>query len=124
MQLESLIGRYNELHPRARIETVVSKGQLALALSGELEMKVSSDLAPLVEAALLECPARGRLVLDLSGVEYISSTGVGLLATTMVAAEGRAITFVLLDVPERVRGIMDTLGLLSFFNVEVSRAEG
>ncbi len=124
MPLESLIGRYNELHPQARVEARKSVGQVGLSLSGELEMKVSNDLTPLLEAALFECPARGRLVLDLSGVGYISSTGVGLLATTMVAAEGRSITFVLLDIPARVRGIMDMLGLLSFFNLEESLANG
>ena len=124
MSLASLIERHNESHPRARVEASASIGEIRLSLTGELEMKVSSDLGPLLEAALLECPARGRLILDLSGVGYISSTGVGLLATTMVAAEGRSITFVLLDIPARVRVIMDTLGLLTFFNVEESHAAG
>ena len=124
MSLASLIESHNELHPRARVEARAEAGQIGLTLTGDLEMKSSNDLGPLLEAALLECPARGRLVLDLSGVGYISSTGVGLLATTMVSAEGRSITFVLLDIPARVRVIMDTLGLLTFFNVEESHAAG
>lgn len=120
MPLDQALERYNELHPQALVEVRAERGDLVIKLSGELEMKVSSDIAPLLEAALLECPARGRLLIDLSGVGYISSTGVGLLATTMVAAEKRSIGFVLLDIPPRVRSIMATLGLLSFFKSEES----
>jgi anti-sigma B factor antagonist len=122
MRLDGVIREHNERHPQAPVESgCTGCGDLVLALSGELEMKASNDIAPLLEAALFEIPARGRLLLDLSRVGYISSTGVGLLATTMISAKKRLITLVLLDVPPRVRNIMDTLGLLSFFTVEASR---
>jgi anti-anti-sigma factor len=122
MLLDQALARYNESHPQALAETKYSsRGDILLGLSGDMEMKASSDMAPLLEAALLQCPGRGRLVLDLSRVGYISSSGVGLLSTTMIAAEKRSVAFVLLDIPPRVRSIMDTLGLLSFFNVEESR---
>jgi anti-anti-sigma factor len=121
MLLEQALASYNASHPQACVATRRSgSGEILLELSGDMEMKASSDVAPLIEAAMLECPARGRLVLDLSRVGYISSTGVGLLSTTMIAAQRRSVAFVLLDIPPRVKGIMDTLGLLSFFNVEES----
>ena len=71
-------------------------------------------------AALRECPSRGKVVLDLRLVSYISSTGVGLLATSMVEASKRSVTFALDNITPRVRSIIDTLGLLSFFHVEES----
>jgi anti-anti-sigma factor len=121
MGFDEILQRYNEGHPHALVGFARSEGgDIALSLSGELEMKASSDIGPLLDYALRECPARTRLVLDLRGVGYISSTGVGLLATLMVSADKRSITLVLLDIPPRVRNIMDTLGLTSFFNVEES----
>jgi anti-anti-sigma factor len=67
---------------------------LKLALRGELDMKASSDLTPLLDSAVLECPPKGRLVLDLSLVNYISSTGVGLLSSILVKAEKRSVSLV------------------------------
>ncbi len=123
MDLDEALRLYNEGHPNAKAAlSRRAQGELVLALAGELDMKASSDVAPLLEAALLECAARGRLVLDLSCVGYVSSTGVGLLSTLMVKAGRRTVTLVLLDIPPRVRAIMDALGLLSFFNVEGSGA--
>jgi anti-anti-sigma factor len=119
MGFADLLLAHNERNPRGRVDTRRSPtGDLVLVLAGDLEMKASTDLAPLLDCALLECPPRGRLLLDLSQVGYISSTGVGLIATGMVKAESRSITLVLRDVPPRVRAIMDTLGLLSFFTLE------
>ena len=121
MSFDEIMGRYNENHPLAPIERMHSvMGDIVLALSGELEMKASNDIAPVLEAAILECPLRGRFALNLARVGYISSTGVGLLATCMSSAQKRSITLVLVDIPPRVRSIMDTLGLIFFFNLEDS----
>ncbi len=121
MALDELLREYNEGHPAGLVGSRRSEcGDVVLELSGELEMKAATDIAPLLSAVLHECPARGRLVLDLRGVGYISSTGVGLLSTVMIAAERRSVRLVLLDMPARIRKIMDTLGLLSFFCLEES----
>jgi anti-anti-sigma factor len=121
MAFDEVLLRYNELHPNSRVETRRSEGgDLVIVLACDLEMKASTDIAPLLESALRECSAKARLILDLRGVGYVSSTGVGLLANTMVAAGKRSICFILLDIPPRVKNIMDTLGLLSFFTVEES----
>jgi len=121
MPLEQILRDYNEGHPNSQAQLRrPESGDLVIALSGELGMKASSDIAPLLDAALLECAPRGRIVLDLGSVGYISSTGVGLLATTMVKAEKIALTLVLRSIPPRVRSIMDTLGLTSYFNVDGS----
>jgi anti-sigma B factor antagonist len=116
MNFTEALAQYNSLHLQEPVEMRENGvSLLELALSGELDMKAASDLTPLLEAAVLECPPNGRLVLDLSRVSYISSTGVGLLSTILVKAERRAVSLVLLDIPLKVRNIMDSLGLLSFF---------
>jgi anti-sigma B factor antagonist len=110
---------YNSSHAGAPVELRSGgPGALELALSGELDMKASSDLTPILESAVQECAERDRLLLDLSLVNYISSTGVGLLSTILVKAERRSVSLVLLDIPPKVRNIMDTLGLLAYFTEE------
>jgi anti-anti-sigma factor len=121
MAFDEVLLRYNELHPQACVETRRSEGgDLVIVLACDLEMKSSVEIAPVLESALRECPSRGRLLVDLHGVGYVASTGVGLLANAMVAAGKRQISLVLLDIPPRVSNIMDTLGLLSFFDVEAT----
>jgi anti-anti-sigma factor len=121
MSLPEILAVFNSLHAGSPVGLRCrDERRLELALQGELDLKASSDLTPLLEAAVLDCPPKGRLVLDLSLVSYISSTGVGLLSTILVNAKRRSVSLVLLDIPPRVRNIMDTLGLMSFFTEEKS----
>jgi anti-sigma B factor antagonist len=121
MSFHEVLALYNSAHAGATVELRDREAcRFVLALSGELDMKASSDLTPLLESAVLECPPKGRLVLDLSLVNYISSTGVGLLSSILVKAERRSVSLILLDIPPRVRNIMDTLGLMSYFTEEKS----
>jgi anti-anti-sigma factor len=112
---------YNSLHRGAPV--AIKKRDpclLELSLSGELDMKAASDLTPLFDAVVLECPPKSRLVLDLSLVNYISSTGVGLLSSILVKSGRRSVSLVLLNIPQKIRNIMDTLGLMSYFTEEKS----
>jgi anti-anti-sigma factor len=47
-------------------------------VSGELDLAVAGEVA----ASLVEAPHDGRLVLDLSDVSFMDSTGLGLLLRT------------------------------------------
>lgn len=119
MSMQELIALYHAAHPESPLRWRQSeRNELAIALSGELDMKLANDLAPILEAVLLESPVCGRLLLDLSGVAYISSAGVGLLAAILAKAEKRSISLVLVNPTAGVKRVMDTLGLLSFFDVE------
>jgi anti-anti-sigma factor len=121
MILAEAVHRYNEAHPLAPV--TISRPQaeaVVLGLAGELEMKSSSELGPVLEAALLVTPPRGRLILDLGGLSYVSSTGVGLLVSTMVNAGKRSIALVLRNTPPRVLSVMDLLGFVRFFAFEES----
>jgi anti-anti-sigma factor len=124
MGFSETLAAYDSLHAGSPVELRESGDRtLKLSLSGELDMKASSDLAPLLESAVLECPPKGRLVLDLSFVNYISSTGVGLLSTVLVNAERRSVSLILLDIPPKIRNIMETLGLMAYFTEERSSRE-
>jgi anti-anti-sigma factor len=121
MDFHEILEAYNERHPTVPVEIRREEpGLLELAILGELDMEASSGLKPLLEAALQYCPERGRLVLNLSHVAYIASMGVGLVSSLMVIAGKKSVSLILLDIPPRVRKIIETLGLLSFFNEERS----
>lgn len=92
-------------------------------LRGDLDMKRSSDLSPALEAILADCPARGSLYLDLAGVGYISSTGIGLLTLLLTRARERNIGLILTRVPPKVMNVLGILGLVSFFAIEPEAPE-
>jgi anti-anti-sigma factor len=118
VDLAERLAAYNLEHSGEPAAVVRARGGFDVVLRGELDMKVSNDLAPLLDACLKDCSPGSRLALDLSRVAYIASMGVGLLANLMASAERQSVSLVLLDVPPRVRKIMEALGLLSFFDLE------
>jgi len=122
MGLAELLAAYNAAHGPDPAAVTRSPDGVLVLLSGELDMRVSNDLAPILDAALQDCSPGGRLLLDLSKVTYIASMGVGLLTNLMGKAERQSIRLVLVDIPPRVRKIMEVLGLMAFFNEE--RREG
>jgi anti-anti-sigma factor len=118
------LASFNASHAGAPVEMRSGReGEIVLLLSGELDMKASGELTPLLESAVMECPERTRLLIDIHRVTYIASMGVGLLATLLSKAERKSVSLVLLDIPPRVRSIMEVLGLLSFFTEEKSRPD-
>lgn len=119
MPLQELIRVHNDLHPDAGAELRYTElGEVVVAISGELDMKAATYLTPLLDAVLAECPARSRLYIDLARVAYISSAGVGFLASLLVHGQKRSIAMVLARIPPKVRNILDVLGLSAFFPEE------
>jgi len=62
------------------------------------------------------------LIVDMNGVSYISSTGIGALTNVMVKAKKREIALMLRSIQPKVRSVFELLGVLSFF--ELAEPEG
>jgi stage II sporulation protein AA (anti-sigma F factor antagonist) len=94
-------------------------GVLVVAATGRIDTTTSDDL----ERRLLrhvEASER-RLVVDMAGVEYISSAGLRvllLLAKKLRAVEGE---LVLCALGPAVRQVFELAGFLPIFRVEASR---
>ena len=72
-------------------------GAVVVAVSGEVDLSTS----PKVRDALLDCVARGSaVVVDLSGVAYIDSSGVASLVEAYQAAKSKGLGFCLAQVSE------------------------
>ena len=67
--------------------------------------------------ALMNTEQVPRIVLDFGAVEFVDSTGLGVLVGTLKRARVRGAVFVLADMSERVRKTFRVTGLLKVFTV-------
>jgi anti-sigma B factor antagonist len=97
------------------IETRELKHVSVVKISG----RVDSSTAPQVEAALHDLIDSGRhqVVLDLQGVEYMSSAGLRVLVTALKAAQKSGGDLKLAQPSVRVKEVLDLSGLTPVFNV-------
>ncbi|NJL71910.1 MAG: STAS domain-containing protein [Candidatus Competibacteraceae bacterium] len=121
MSAEDTIRKFNAAHPNAGVEMrTTGQGEPVLAISGELDMKASTDLSAVMAEFFDGVLQSQRVIVDLFGVEYISSSGVGVLISAMTNAQRRSARLVLRGVKPRVRNVLQLLGFLSYFHIEDS----
>ena len=96
-------------------------GIIVATLFGELDGRT----APLVQDQLLALPRLGgKVLLDMSGVGYISSAGLRallMLYRRMAANDGRV---ALVGLAENIKDVMVVTGFLEFFEDYDTLAEG
>lgn len=97
------------------IETRELKHVSVVKISG----RVDSSTAPEVEAALHDLinSDRYQVVLDLQGVEYMSSAGLRVLVSMLKAAKKSGGDLKLAQLSVRVKEVLDLAGLTPVFNV-------
>jgi anti-sigma B factor antagonist len=82
--------------------------------------RVDSATAPQLAEALNKITENGRykIVLDLGGVDYISSSGLWVLINTQKTCKryNRG-EVVLASVPDRIRSALDLAGFIPFFKI-------
>ena len=84
-----------------------------LALEGQIDLHVSPQVAASLESLIDRKPA--RLVVDLSAVNYIDSSGLAVLINAAQSVEMYRGTFMLAGVQDDVRSIREIAGLSQFF---------
>lgn len=95
---------------QTRQENGIEIVQLEGSLDGKTAPEVREQLRPVLSRAR-------KLILDLSGVDYLSSAGLRLLLLTyreVTAAQGKV---VLLGVSRDIQTVMSHTGFLSFFTL-------
>jgi anti-sigma B factor antagonist len=89
-----------------------------LTLAGELDLETAAELRTHAQAEL----AAGRcqvLTIDMSGLTFVDSSGLGLLVELRQMATASGVALELANVPPRparvieIAGLADTLGLAS-----------
>jgi anti-sigma B factor antagonist len=96
-------------------------GALIAAFCGEVDLENS----PKVREVLLSAVGRARKVLvDLSGVDYIDSSGVASLVEALQKAKKGGVSFALVSVNPAARRVLELARLDRVFTIHESLAEG
>lgn len=95
-----------------------TEGRLVISISGQLDEWCSKVLT----GGMLEVLEDGRgllrtVVIDLGGLTYISSSGVGALSAMMLASRDRGVSLFLTRVDNRIKAVFTLLGLWEYFEV-------
>ena len=98
-------------HDSSHVDVTVDGADARAALSGEFDMNATFTVEPALERVLDE-PGLERLVVDLSGLSFIDSTGMGVLVRLRSEAEPRGVELAPVPGPPEVQRVFDTAGLL------------
>ena len=105
-----------------RVETrSVREGVAVIALSGEADVYTS----PRIKQEIVDLLNNGvtRLVVDLTGVEYLDSTGLGVLIGGLKRARERDGDLKLICDNVRILRIFEITGLTKIFDIHRSESE-
>lgn len=81
--------------------------------------RVDSETAPELDTALSKLLADGRnkIVLNLQGVEYLSSAGLRALVKALKGSQSSGGDVRLASVSEPIKGILLTIGMMQMFKM-------
>jgi anti-anti-sigma factor len=96
-----------------------SSGRAVLGLEGALDLQSRAALLDVANAAR-EVDGVTGLLLDLSGLDFIDSTGLGAIVGLAGEADEAGLTFALRDPSARARRILEVTGLLGAWPIEIS----
>ena len=100
--------------PTDYIETSREGAEARAVLRGDFDMNATFSVEPALER-LLEGPPPERLTIDLGGLTFIDSTGIGVLLRVQSEASARGVALVILPGPAEVQRVFETAGLLDAF---------
>ena len=96
-------------------------GVAIVALSGDVDL----DSSPKVRSALLDCVGMKRGVLvDMSAVSYIDSSGVASLVEAYQTARKGKTPFALVEVSESAMRVLELARLDKVFSIHSTLADG
>ncbi|MEE9296404.1 MAG: STAS domain-containing protein [Phycisphaerae bacterium] len=104
------------------IEAVTHEdGGIVVRLTGEIDLHQSPQFHQQLVALCDEQPQ--RLILDLSAVRYIDSSGVGSMVEIFRRLKKEGRLMILVSPSERVRGVLEITRLDEFFTIVGSADE-
>jgi anti-sigma B factor antagonist len=105
-----------------RVDTKESNGVTVLTLAGRITL---GDESNQMRNKIKEILGQGKkkLVLDLGGVSYIDSSGLGTLVAAYTSARNRGADIKLANVTERLDELLSITKLVTVFSVYKSLEE-
>jgi anti-sigma B factor antagonist len=100
----------------------VERQDTVVAVRGELDINTAPELrAALMEA--IEAHPGARLIVDLEGLEFVDSAGLGILIGGRKRAQAGGGDLVLVSTGRNVRRLLELTGLMRVFDVYTSVAD-
>ena len=96
-------------------ETEATGGQAVLPLHGEIDLHVSPQIAASLREMIARKPA--QLLVDLSGVSYVDSSGLAALIDAMQRVQQYGGKFGIVGLQETVRSIFEIARLDQVFRI-------
>jgi anti-sigma B factor antagonist len=102
--------------------TVKSSGQVMVV---EMAGDIDSNTTPQAQEQILPLVQPGaKILLDMSGVEYMSSAGLRMLLSTYRQVSRQNGGIVLVGLAEEIKDTMSVTGFLNFFMIRDTVDEG
>jgi anti-anti-sigma factor len=92
------------------IRITIENGTATAVMSGDFDMQATFTIEPALERTLDE-PGVRALVVDLSGLRFIDSTGIGVLVRIESEATRRQIRLTIVPGPPDVQRVFEMAGL-------------
>ena len=92
-----------------KIDETARGDAVGLALSGDLDMSATFALEPVIDRVLAEDPR--ELVLDVSRVGFVDSSGLGLLIATHERASGADVEMAIAGAGPEIQRVLHVAGL-------------
>lgn len=86
-----------------------------VTLAGPLDSNTYQRLEE--ELAEITVERTKAVVLDMGGVDYISSIGIGLIMKTKKALEGRGATFAMVGIQPQIKKVFDAMKILPIIDI-------
>lgn len=96
--------------PSQPISVARDDGHARVALAGELDMALVFRVEPVLDRTLAAAGLE-RLTIDLSGLAFIDSTGVGVLLRMEQECRQRGVALALVPGPREVQQVFEVAGL-------------
>ncbi len=90
---------------------------IVLSVSGEVDIMRSPDLQNSLQDAIGKVPGKGSVIVDLSGVSYMDSSGVATLVRGLQLSRKKGVGLVLCSLQDRVRSIFEIARLDTVFPI-------
>ena len=104
--------------PELSIEVQRAPDEVVLQLAGEIDVLTVTELSTLVNEILADPPA--RIVLDMSGVTFCDSQGLGTLVVLSRKAQHARAVLALANVGDFLMRVLDITGLRSALMISSS----
>jgi len=94
------------------------KGTWNVTLNGKLTIDQLESFKTMLDPLIIKKTT--TIIVDFSAATFLDSSGLGMLLTTANRAKSAGIDFILRNVPETIRTILNTAKVDSFFVIQES----